>query len=582
MASYKINPMIPLAINLADGRRRFILFCGAGVSKDGGIPSGKDILIDTLGKIYQQEQKKEKYSKEDIENWYQQHKSLKGMTYSQILDLVYPGMEQKRLYLNGFFEGKEPSEVHRLIAKMVKLGLIRFIITTNFDNLIEKALDLEGLRDKYSVISTNDQAKNSDTWDKVDICRIYKIHGDKDQGPVKNSPKELEKLDDYMERDFQELVNRHGVVVLGYAGEDKGVMRCLESREYHRYPIYWQYRHNVNNQVKNMMLNQDGVLIQCASASESLNELLDRIEMIHRTSSTDTIETIKGSYEQMLIRNNPIEIKARIEEERNRYLTDVRLIYESSEQNPGWQKLWDTHVELIEKVPRNIIFAEQLLKFEMSRDWQEFIKIFEELHLINKDQDRYGRNGLINYLFFSLFLAIGSRALRFERFREIKTLFSLKKLYRDRIGNILDWNIQASYVEQKKQDDPKKWIVPHLHYLLELVDANKFPTDKENLQRSILEFDLLCFVYTAKNPQGRYSRPWYPRCVYYFRYDSPQFLQKIKHDDEYAEKIAKYLFAESKDNLRDSFKKVNEIYLSLSERMPEWSDNPFESILGDE
>jgi len=579
MSSYIIKPIIPLAVNLADGRRRFILFCGAGISKDAGVPSGQDILIDTLTKIYQQEQKKEKFSKEEVVKWYQKNKSLKDMSYSEILDLVYPGMEQKRLYLNSFFEGKQPGETHETIAKMIGADLIRLIITTNFDNLIEKALDMEGFSDRYSVIATNDQAKNSDTWDKVEICRIYKIHGDKDQGPIRNSPVELEKLDEYIERDFQELINRHGVLVLGYAGEDEGVIRCFERREHYRYPIYWQYRGDVNKRVKNLILNQDGVLMHYDRASELLNELLDRVEVVRRGSKTDTTETIKRSYEQLLIRNNPLEIKVRIEEERSRYLDDVRSIYDSVEQNPNWQMLWDAHVKLIEKASRIIIFAEQLLRLEMSRDWEELIKTFEEIHSINKDQDRYGRNGLINYLFFSLFFVIGSRALRYERFAEIKKLLSMRKLYRDRLEYLLDWNIQASYLEERNQSEPRRYYVPKMHYLLGLVEANKFPIDKDELRNSILEFDLLCFIYTAKNPKDKLYPYWCPRCVYYFKYETPGFLQKIKIDDEYCEKIARHLFNEMKDVLRTSLVKVDEVYVSLSKSMEGWPEDPFKTIL---
>jgi hypothetical protein len=574
---FKINPMIPLAINLADERKRFVLFCGAGISKESSISSGHDILIDTLGKIYQQEHQKETFTAEEIEKWYQQKEDLKDMTYSEVLDLIYPGMEQKRLYLNNFFGGKLPGESHKAIAKMVKLGLIRFIVTTNFDNLIEKALDLEGLNDKYSVISTNDQARNSDSWDKVEFCRVYKIHGDKDQGPIRNSPKELEKLDEYLERDFQELINRHGVIILGYAGEDEGVIRCFERREYHRYPIYWQYRTDVNKRVENMIFNQDGVLIKHDSASGFLIELLDRIERVRRSSETDTVETIKSDYEQIIIRNNPLEIKARIEDERNRYLKDVCTVYESIGQSQDWKILWDSHIDLIERGSRNIILAEQILRFEMGRDWGEFIKFFEALHFVNKDGDRHGRNGLINYLFFTMFLIIGSRALKYERFSEIKKLFSLKNIYRDRIEYILGWNIQASYIEQKNQSEPNRFHVPNFHYLLGILPTNIFPfADKNDLERLVLEFDLLCFVYATKNP---ISGHWYPRCVYYFRYEAPQFLQKIKFDEEYCERIAKYLFDETKDVLKTSLAKVNEAYVSLSSRMPGWPDNPFESIL---
>jgi len=583
---FRINPMIPLLINLADKRKRFVLFCGAGVSKEAGVPAGHDILFDILSKIYQQQQKREKYSKEEVVKWYHQKEGLKNMTYSELLSLIYPGMEQRRLYLNSFFEDKQPRASHLMIAKMVKLGLIRFIITTNFDNLIEKALDLEGLRDKYSVISTNDQAKNSDTWDKVEVCRIYKIHGDKDQGIIRNSPKELERLDEFIERDFQEIINRHGVIVLGYSGEDEGVMRCFERREYHRYPIYWIYKTEVNPRVKNMILNQDGVLIKYESASDFLNELLERIEMVWRSCETDTVDVIKNAYGQIIIRNNPLEIKAKIEKESEHYLKAVQFAYESVGQNPNWEDLWKIHVELIEKANRNIILAEQLLKFEISKGWEEFINFFERLYSINKSGDRYGPDGMINYLFYSLFLVIGSIALSFERFKELRKLFSVKRLFRDRMEYILEWNIIASYIEQKAKADSKKWYVPRFQYLIELIDIGKFPIKKDELREFVVDFDFLCFVYTVKKPVSRYFPYWYPCSVYYLDHRVPIFLQKIKLDDEYCEKIAKDLFNDTKDNLRRFIKsEAKASYVKLSNQMQGIEPqiyNPFNELFRDE
>ena len=158
-----------------------------------------------------------------------------------------------------------------------------------------------------------------------------------------------------------------------------------------------------------------------------------------------------------------------------------------------------------------------------------------------------------------------------------KGLSSIKKLCRDRIEYILDWNIQASYIEQKNQSEPSRFYVPEMRYLLGLIDANKIPIDKEELRKLILEFDLLCFIYTAKNSKDKIYHYWYPRCVYYFEHRVPQFLQKIKIDDEYCEKIARHLFNETKDTLRTSLTEVNQVYTSF--KMEGRPGNPFERLL---
>ncbi|RCV62894.1 hypothetical protein C5S53_16765 [Methanophagales archaeon] len=51
-----INPIFPLSYNLADGKKKYVLFCGAGVSKDAGIPTGWEILLETVRHIRTQKE----------------------------------------------------------------------------------------------------------------------------------------------------------------------------------------------------------------------------------------------------------------------------------------------------------------------------------------------------------------------------------------------------------------------------------------------------------------------------------------------------------------------------------------------
>ncbi|KAF5430365.1 hypothetical protein C5S39_07760 [Candidatus Methanophagaceae archaeon] len=51
-----INPIFPLSYNLADGKKKYVLFCRAGVSKDAGIPTGWEILLETVRHIRTQEE----------------------------------------------------------------------------------------------------------------------------------------------------------------------------------------------------------------------------------------------------------------------------------------------------------------------------------------------------------------------------------------------------------------------------------------------------------------------------------------------------------------------------------------------
>src|SRR3990167_7355048 len=159
--TFNINPIISLAYNMADCSQKYVLFVGAGVSKDAGVPSGWDILIHTLQKIIlQEDETKKDVTKEEIEKYYRDTFE-EEFGYSDIIGQLFPSNEEQRDYLKSFFKGILPGEAHRLIAELVKENLIKYIITTNFDTLIETALDDVGLKGQYTVISSNEDVLTS-------------------------------------------------------------------------------------------------------------------------------------------------------------------------------------------------------------------------------------------------------------------------------------------------------------------------------------------------------------------------------------------------------------------------------------
>ena len=126
--SFSMNPLLPLITNLSNQKREYVLFAGAGLSKDAGVKSGWDILIETLKQIYIDEKKITELPKnyyEEIQDWYLKHKSLNKLGYSEILEILYKGDIERREYLRQFFEDAQIGESHRNLALLVKNRLIR-------------------------------------------------------------------------------------------------------------------------------------------------------------------------------------------------------------------------------------------------------------------------------------------------------------------------------------------------------------------------------------------------------------------------------------------------------------------------
>jgi hypothetical protein len=71
-----------------------------------------------------------------------------------------------------------------------------------------------------------------------DRPKIIKLHGDYLFERLKNTVEELEQLDPNMERKFREFAKDCGVVVLGYGGRDRSIMRVVEEL----LGVYWGVR----------------------------------------------------------------------------------------------------------------------------------------------------------------------------------------------------------------------------------------------------------------------------------------------------------------------------------------------------
>ncbi len=560
-----INQIIPLSYNLADGKKKYVLFCGAGVSKDAGIPTGWDILLETLRHIRAQEDGESKeYTDKEMEAYYE--KNFKDSTYSEIIESLFPSREEQREFLEKLFENKAPGRAHKLIAEWVKAGLIRFIITTNFDSSIEHSLDDAGLRGKYSVITDGAQVLRSKPWNLVENCRIYKVHGTIEQGVIKNTKKDLEKLDADLEKDLLDLIERHGVIVLGYAGnkDDKAVMDCFHRRRFKGYTLYWTvYDNQINDNVKELVERQDGRFIHIQSASDFLEEVLNRVEIARRGTEQTSEAVAQVRFKNLITSGSDIEIKQTIDEERRKlkkYFENV--LDEVNEED--YKSLWDGYLKIFNYSMNFLSLVDQISKYR-NQYWENISHIFEEISSLNKNQGISGKEGLVNYYFFTLLEIIGGILLENKAFKLLHSLLEIKRLnYRkDGLEPILDWNIQARFIEVKNDEEKNergnKWIVPHMHYLLEVTESQEIPFEYD-LRGRIIDVDLLYFVYSVIHPMGRYSPYWFPQSSVYLEGGSSDLFKKIKYDEKFGTTIAKELFTISYEELVEKIGEAKEIF----------------------
>jgi tetratricopeptide (TPR) repeat protein len=142
--------------SIAQGRTA--LFCGAGISYNSGVPLVDAIKREILGSL--------EFLPADAQLIMDSKIPFELFMECLIENSKHPG-------LIDLFELGSSNQTHRFIAKLAKNGLLKHIITTNFDHLLEDAFDDEKVA--YRLIYKESEFDAVD-WD-ADEVKIIKIHG---------------------------------------------------------------------------------------------------------------------------------------------------------------------------------------------------------------------------------------------------------------------------------------------------------------------------------------------------------------------------------------------------------------------
>ena len=212
----------------------FDLFLGSGASIAAGIPSGGELIwyfkreiLSIEGKIDGKKIKdlRVESNKKLIQSFFDNDAENKiENLYSHYFELCYPDSRIREDFLTSIIKDKKPTIGHLCIAALIQNKKFHTIWTTNFDDLVEKAINTtDGL--SCSVISTKDS--NSISGFRNDIPKVVKLHGDFRYDKLQNTDSELQSLEANLQSQFVLNCQQKGLIVVGYSGYDKSVLQSL-------------------------------------------------------------------------------------------------------------------------------------------------------------------------------------------------------------------------------------------------------------------------------------------------------------------------------------------------------------------
>ncbi len=264
-----LPPLVKLATSATPGEAKYVCLAGAGLSKDAGLPTAWDLMLQTAAVL----RTNEVDDGTDLQTWFLGSR-YKDMKYSELIGGLFSTSVEQQQFIREKLRAKEPGKAHVLIAELARLKVLRCIITTNFDDLIEQALAKVGL--SVQVISNDDDLEHSEPLIHCKQFRVYKPHGTMGVGRLRNTPADLQKLTGRMERELSRVLSDHGLMVLGYSGSDESILRVFRKTKQRHYPTFWVNPSEPPDTIPSLFHAEAGTFthVPCSGASAVLKELL--------------------------------------------------------------------------------------------------------------------------------------------------------------------------------------------------------------------------------------------------------------------------------------------------------------------
>ncbi|QHW35462.1 hypothetical protein GZH47_31690 (plasmid) [Paenibacillus rhizovicinus] len=309
-----IDPITTLSFSIYSNPDVYAVLLGSGISRDARIPTGWEIVLDLCRRIAAAQGN---FEEESPAEWYEK---LYGHApkYDALLELLCKTPDERQALLQSYFiptesemeEGiKLPTPAHRALASLVKLGFIRIILTTNFDRLMETALQDEGV--DFDVASSPEAIRGNRPFVHT-RCTIYKLHGDFKDPRILNTPDELANYSQEQNQLLDRVLDEFGLIIVGWSGEWDVALRAAMLRTVsRRYSWYWLAVGSVRDGAKELIAHRRAEVINIEGASSFITQLCTRVEgmNVSNTIHPYTTDAVVGMVKQFLRRGDWIKLE---------------------------------------------------------------------------------------------------------------------------------------------------------------------------------------------------------------------------------------------------------------------------------
>jgi len=230
LTSLKITDLIT-----PDAKLTFLVGAGCSVDPPSNLPAGKTMMEALIKYACVETEIDKLLGNADLE----EGGRLEGLRFEQLIEIIRDQLDPELRIIDFYGLCDKPNIQHFFLAEMMKQG--QFMLTTNFDFLIEYALQHSGVpKEDIKVVITKEDfksAKNPQELFSNGIKTLYKIHGSTQNIITEKSTRDsliatiqafgankegenVFQLESFKQPAFVKLTKNRSLVVIGYSGSD--------------------------------------------------------------------------------------------------------------------------------------------------------------------------------------------------------------------------------------------------------------------------------------------------------------------------------------------------------------------------
>jgi hypothetical protein len=292
-ANRGVAPEVAAALALRATPGAYAVLLGSGMSRASGVPTGYEVLVDLVRQVAKASSDGEEAEADPL-GWFATATGADA-TYDRVQGALTTSPEERVGILRRYFEPspdeaeqglKVPSAGHVALARLVEGGLVRVILTINFDRLIERALDQVGA---FYVVTATPEAVAGAMPLHLQDCQVIKLHGDYLDPGMLNTPEELAAYEPAIDRLLDRILDEYGLITIGWSTTyDPALRRAIERATTRRFSSWWVEPGTVNDHAQRLITQRASTLVR-ATGDSFLVGVADAIETLERLDAPDPI-----------------------------------------------------------------------------------------------------------------------------------------------------------------------------------------------------------------------------------------------------------------------------------------------------